>query len=101
MGVKCRKAYLKSLLRQDVGWFDTQNQFQLSSNFTTDALAYQKATGEKINSMLSLFAMFVCGITIAITVGWKMALVMLPILPVVGIVMILFIHLTNKKKAIF
>lgn len=27
MTVRCRKAYMKSLLRQDVGWFDTQNQF--------------------------------------------------------------------------
>lgn len=27
MAVRCRKAYMKSLLRQDVGWFDTQNQF--------------------------------------------------------------------------
>jgi ATP-binding cassette subfamily B (MDR/TAP) protein 1 len=27
MAVKCRKAYMKSLLRQEVGWYDTQNQF--------------------------------------------------------------------------
>jgi len=45
MAVKCRKAYMKSLLRQDVGWYDVTNQFELSSNFNKDALAYQRATG--------------------------------------------------------
>jgi len=45
MTVKCRKAYMNSLLRQDVGWFDQQDQFSLSSEFNSDALTYQKATG--------------------------------------------------------
>jgi hypothetical protein len=36
---------MKSLLTQDVGWYDVTNQFELSSNFNNDALAYQKATG--------------------------------------------------------
>lgn len=45
MTVKCRKAYMKSLLRQDVGWFDLHNQFELSSQFNSDSLVYQKATG--------------------------------------------------------
>lgn len=27
MAVRCRKAYMNSLLRQDIGWFDLRNQF--------------------------------------------------------------------------
>ena len=42
---KCRKAYIKSTLRQDIGWFDVNNQFLKSEQFNLDALAYQKATG--------------------------------------------------------
>ena len=45
MAIRCRKAYMRSLLRQDIGWFDTKNQFELSQQFNIDALAYQKATG--------------------------------------------------------
>ena len=45
MANKCRKAFIKSLLRQDIGWYDLNNQFELSDKFNTDALAYQKATG--------------------------------------------------------
>lgn len=86
---------MKSLLRQDVGWYDVTNQFELSSNFSTDALAYQRATGEKIGSMFNLFAMFVCGAAIAIVVRWKMALVVLASLPIIGGVIILFIYLIH------
>ena len=101
MAVKCRKAYMKSLLRQDVGWFDTQNQFELSSNFNADALAYQRATGEKIGSMFNLMAMFICGAIIALLIRWTMALVILASLPIIGAVIILFIYLIHKKNSIF
>lgn len=45
--------------------------------------------------------MFVCGLIIAIIVGWKMALVISPNLPIVGIVMFFFIYIKNKKKEVF
>ena len=45
MAVACRKAYIKSMFRQDVGWFDQQNQFEFSQKFNTDSRTYQKAVG--------------------------------------------------------
>lgn len=51
--------------------------------------------------MLYLLAMFICGLIIAIFVGWKMALVISPNLLVVGGVMILFIYIKHKKKEAF
>ena len=101
MAIKCRKAYMKSLLRQDVGWFDCQNQFELSTEFNTDCLAYQKATGEKIGSMFTLASMFICGAIIALLTRWKMALVVLATLPIIGIVIIIFIYVIFKKGSVF
>lgn len=43
--ITCRKEYLKSLLKQDIGWFDKVNQSSLSSRFTTDCYTYQGAIG--------------------------------------------------------
>jgi len=86
---------MKSLLRQDVGWYDVTNQFELSSNFNKDALAYQRATGEKLGSMFNLFSMFVCGAVISIVIGWKMALVILASLPIIGSIIMLFIYLIH------
>ena len=101
MAVRCRRAYMRSLLRQDIGWYDSQNQFELSSNFNSDALAYQKATGEKIGSMFNLFAMFVCGAIIAFAIRWTMALVIMGILPIIGVVIIIFIYLVHKRDSTF
>lgn len=101
LAVKCRKAYMNSLLKQDVGWFDQNDQYKLSLEFNTDALSYQKATGEKIGSMFNIFAMFVCGAAISISVRWTMALVILASLPIIGIGCIVFIYLIHKKNSVF
>lgn len=34
--IRCRKEYLKSLLKQEVGWFDTIDQSSVSSQFAAD-----------------------------------------------------------------
>ena len=46
--ISCRKAYLRSLLRQEIGWFDMLNQTELASRFAKDTFAFQGAIGEKI-----------------------------------------------------
>lgn len=99
MAVKCRKQYMKSLLRQDVGWFDTINQYELSSQFNNDSIAYQRAIGEKVGSMLNIFAMFACGLAIALAVRWTMTLVIFATLPIIGVVAIIFIYLIHKKDS--
>lgn len=43
--IACRKAYLRSLLRQEVGWFDMLNQTELASKFAKDTFAFQGAIG--------------------------------------------------------
>ena len=43
--IACRKAYLKSLLQQEIAWFDSINQTELASNFSTDTFAFQGAIG--------------------------------------------------------
>ena len=43
--IKCRKSYLKSLLAQEIGWFDMINQSELSTKFSADSFAFQGAIG--------------------------------------------------------
>ena len=43
--IACRKEYLRSLLRQEIGWFDVINQSELASNFATDCFAFKGAIG--------------------------------------------------------
>jgi ATP-binding cassette subfamily B (MDR/TAP) protein 1 len=44
-GIALRKEYLKSLLRQEIGWFDTINQSELATKFATDCFSFQGAIG--------------------------------------------------------
>lgn len=92
---------MKSLLKQDIGWFDQQNQFELSAQFNQDALAYQKATGEKLGSMFNLFAMFACGFAISLSVRWTMSLVIFASFPIIGAGCIVFIYFIHKKNGAF
>ena len=84
-GVACRKEYLKSLLRQEIGWFDTINQSELSTKFATDSFAFQGAIGEKMSSIIMTIGMFVSGCIIALYYGWVMALVIMACLPFIAI----------------
>ena len=101
MAARCRKAYLVSLLRQDIGWFDQNNQFELSSRFSKDTIAYQRATGEKVGSIVMLISIFLIGPLLAIIVRWTMGLVILAGMPVILAVSAIFIYLVHKKNSIY
>ncbi len=51
--------------------------------------------------MFNLLAMFVCGAAIALAVRWKMALVVLATLPIIGLFIIIFIYLVNRRDSTF
>ena len=84
-GIACRKQYLKSLLSQEIGWFDTINQSELSTKFATDSFAFQEAIGEKVSNLIMTIAMFIAGFIIAFIKGWLMTLVTLASLPAIGL----------------
>jgi ATP-binding cassette subfamily B (MDR/TAP) protein 1 len=84
-GIACRKEYLRSLLRQEIGWFDTINQSELSTKFATDSFAFQEAIGEKVSTLIMTIAMFIAGFVIAFIKGWLMTLVTLASLPAIGL----------------
>lgn len=97
IAVKCRKAFLKNILEQEVEWFDSISEFEISSQFNADAIIYQKAIGEKMGSMINIIAMLICGLAIAISVRWTMALMILAGLPVIGFGAFLFIFFIQQK----
>ena len=80
-GIACRKAYLKSLLKQEIGWFDMKNQTELASQFATDTFAFSGAIGEKISSLVMTIATLIAGFIFAFVTGWLMTLVIMPTIP--------------------
>ena len=78
---RCRQHYLSSLMRQEVGWHEAQQSAQVVSRFLSDTLAFQLAIGDKMALVIYLVSMFVSGLVISFSRGWKMTLVVLACVP--------------------
>ncbi|CAL8990978.1 unnamed protein product [Prunus brigantina] len=79
---RIRSLYLKTILRQDVGFFDKEiNTGEIVGRMSGDTVLIQEAMGEKVGTFIQLIATFVGGFVIAFVKGWLLTLVMLSSLP--------------------
>ncbi|CAN1170921.1 ABC transporter B family member 19 [Linum perenne] len=89
-----RIEYLKAVLRQEVGAFDTDlTTGKIITGVTNHMTIIQDAIGEKLGHFLSSFATFFCGVLIAAVSSWEVSLLTLMVVP-----MILGIGATYTKK---
>ncbi|KAK9188805.1 hypothetical protein WN944_020210 [Citrus x changshan-huyou] len=79
---RIRMECLKSVLRQEVGFFDNQTSssstFQVVTNITSDAHSIQDAVAEKIPNCLAHLTSFIGSILVAFLLSWRLALAALP-----------------------
>ncbi|KAM2745612.1 hypothetical protein PS2_021317 [Malus domestica] len=79
---RIRSLYLKTIIRQDVGFFDKEtNTGEIVGRMSGDTVLIQEAMGEKVGSFIQLIATFIGGFVIAFVKGWLLTLVMLSSLP--------------------
>uniref|UniRef100_A0A452ZR79 ABC transporter B family member 11 n=1 Tax=Aegilops tauschii subsp. strangulata TaxID=200361 RepID=A0A452ZR79_AEGTS len=77
-----RSLYLKSVLRQDMAFFDTEMKGgQVVFGTSADTILIQDAIGEKVGKFLQLLTTFIGGFTVAFIKGWLLTLVMLSTIP--------------------
>ncbi|KAF8696114.1 hypothetical protein HU200_037004 [Digitaria exilis] len=83
---RIRSLYLKSVLRQDIAFFDVEmTTGQVVSRMSGDTVLIQDAIGEKVGKFQQLIATFIGGFVIAFVKGWLLSLVMLACIPPVVI----------------
>ncbi|XP_034677879.1 putative multidrug resistance protein [Vitis riparia] len=80
---RMRIKYLKSVLRQEVGFFDSQGAdssitYQVVSTLSSDANSIQAVIGEKIPDCLAYTAAFIFCLLFAFILSWRLALASLP-----------------------
>lgn len=80
---KIRSEYINAILRQEIGWFDTQDTGELTTRISGDTVLVQEALGIKIGSALQFLATFLGGFILGFIQGWKLTLVILAISPLV------------------
>ncbi|KAJ4781637.1 ABC transporter B family member 11 [Rhynchospora pubera] len=79
---RIRELYLKSVLRQDIGFFDKEmTTGQVVERMSGDTLLVQDSIGEKVGKFLQLITTFFGGFIVAFVRGWLLALVMLACIP--------------------
>uniref|UniRef100_M8BM51 ABC transporter B family member 4 n=1 Tax=Aegilops tauschii TaxID=37682 RepID=M8BM51_AEGTA len=83
---RIRSLYLKSVLRQDIAFFDTQmTTGEAVSRMSSDTVMIQDALGEKAGKLVQHTSAFFGGFIIAFTKGWLLTLAMLTSLPLIAI----------------
>ncbi|KAL6504960.1 ATP-binding cassette, sub-B (MDR TAP), member 4 [Orobanche gracilis] len=81
-----RSLYLKTILRQDVAFFDMEtNTGEVVGRMSGDTVLIQDAMGEKVGKFIQLLSTFIGGFVIALIKGWLLTLVMLTSIPLLVI----------------
>ncbi|XP_061356075.1 ABC transporter B family member 9-like [Gastrolobium bilobum] len=84
---RIRGLYLKTILKQDIAYFDTETTTgEVIGRMSGDTILIQDAMGEKVGKFLQLVSAFVGGFVIAFTKGWELCLVLLACIPAIVIV---------------
>ncbi|XP_026436495.1 ABC transporter B family member 11-like isoform X1 [Papaver somniferum] len=79
---RIRSLYLKTILRQDVAFFDMEtNTGEVVGRMSGDTVLIQDAMGERVGKFIQLVATFIGGFVIAFIKGWLLTLVMLTSIP--------------------
>ncbi|KAL4584446.1 hypothetical protein LXL04_009047 [Taraxacum kok-saghyz] len=79
---RIRTAYLRSILRQDVAFFDTEiSTSEIMHGISSDVAQIQEVMGEKMAHFVHHICTFICGYTVGFIRSWKVSLAVLAVTP--------------------
>ncbi|CAO2816270.1 unnamed protein product [Amaranthus hypochondriacus] len=77
-----RKKYLEAVLKQDVGFFDTDARTgDIVFTVSTDTLLVQDAISEKVGNFIHYLSTFLAGLVVGFVSAWKLALLSVAVIP--------------------
>ena len=79
---RIRTLFLKSVLRQDIGWYDTHQTGDFASRMADDLNKLQEGIGEKIGMFIFFMTIFSASLINAFIHGWELTLVIFSAMPV-------------------
>ena len=94
-----RKTYLSAILRQDIGWFDTNNPGELSSKIAESTQLIEEGIGSKLSLGSRMLMQGLFGLGVAFYYAWDMALVLMAISPVATFGAWFFSHSATTASA--
>ncbi|CAI9087028.1 OLC1v1020991C1 [Oldenlandia corymbosa var. corymbosa] len=98
---RVRLAFLRAVLMQDVGAFDTDlTSAHVINGVTNHMNVMQDAIGEKLGHFISCFATFISGALIAFISSWEVSLLTLFVVPMVLLIGALYTKKMNSISAV-
>jgi ATP-binding cassette subfamily B (MDR/TAP) protein 1 len=79
---RIKKAYLNSIMHQDMTWFDKADDGSLTTRLASDTQIIQDGISEKFGLMVNCICQFLSGFIVAFVKGWQLAVVLLASVPV-------------------
>ncbi|KAK4803765.1 hypothetical protein SAY86_003582 [Trapa natans] len=77
-----RKKYLEAVLKQDVGFFDTDARTgDIVFSVSTDTLLVQDAISEKVGNFIHYLSTFLAGLVVGFVAAWRLALLSVAVIP--------------------
>ena len=92
-----KEKYFSIILRQEQGWFDSNNVFEFSTKVQAQFEQISLGVGDKFGLTLQTISMMITGLIIAFYKSWLLTLVMLSISPLIFYVCCFFS--SDFKKA--
>uniref|UniRef100_A0A7N8YA32 ATP-binding cassette, sub-family B (MDR/TAP), member 4 n=1 Tax=Mastacembelus armatus TaxID=205130 RepID=A0A7N8YA32_9TELE len=85
--LKLRLKAFKSMMRQDLGWFDNPKNSvgALTTRLATDAAQVQGAAGIHMATLAENLANIGTGVTISLVYGWELTLLLLVVVPIMAV----------------
>lgn len=95
-----KKRYLRAILRQDVGWFDTSNPQELATRFGEAILAVEDGVSFKAMMVLEACYTLLFAYALGFHFGWDVCLVVFAASPIAGVsgAIAIFIALSAGQK---
>ena len=72
------------LPKKEIGWFDTNNGGELATVLSEATTAFQEETGRRVAEGVQAIAQFTAGLVISFSQSWRLSLVLLAGLPLLG-----------------
>ena len=84
MGQRLRKRYVNSILRQEVGWFDTCGAADLGTLVADLSGKVEEGTTQKVGQLFQYTSQFFVSIIAALYLKWNLALVLIATFPLIA-----------------
>ena len=98
--IEIRKRYFRSLLSQEIAFYDGVNPNELATKIAEECFNIQQGIGEKVATFTNNMSMMVVGFLIGYIKGWQLALVLTAFLPIIGFAGSLFVFSMQKLTKI-